>query len=44
MFWKISKLIENYVVSNHKIKKALGVGKLPITATDGFVKTLKSFE
>jgi len=39
----LSKLTENYVVSNDKIKKALGVEKMSVTARDGMMKTLSSF-
>ncbi len=41
---RLQKLTENYVVSNEKIKKALGIEKFPVRAEDGFVKTIKSFE
>ena len=41
---RLQKLTENYVSSNAKIKKALGVEKLPVRAKDGLVKTIKSFE
>lgn len=40
---RITKLTENYVVSNMKIKKALGVVEMPVRAKDGLVKTIKSF-
>ena len=40
---RLSKLTENYVVSNNKIKKALGIEKMPVTARDGMMKTLSSF-
>ncbi|UUW09491.1 NAD-dependent epimerase/dehydratase family protein [Flavobacterium plurextorum] len=39
----IQKLTENYRVSNLKIKKAVGVEKLPNTAQQGLEKTIKSF-
>lgn len=39
----IQKLTENYMVSNQKIKKAIGVAKLPYTAQQGLEKTIKSF-
>lgn len=39
----IQKLTENYIVSNHKIKLAIGIEKLPNTAQEGLVKTIKSF-
>lgn len=40
---RLQKLTENYVSSNAKIKKALGVDKLPVRAKDGLTKTIKSF-
>ena len=40
---RLQKLTENYVSSNAKIKKALGVEWLPVRAKDGLVKTIKSF-
>ncbi len=39
----IQKLTENYRVSNLKIKKAIGIEKLPNTAQQGLEKTIKSF-
>ena len=41
---KLQKLTEDYVVSNEKIKKALGIQNMPVKAKDGFVNTIKSFE
>lgn len=41
---RLQKLTENYVSSNAKIKKALGVEQLPVRAKDGLMKTIKSFE
>lgn len=41
---RIQKLTENYVSSNAKIKKALGINQLPVRAKDGLTKTTKSFE
>lgn len=41
---RLQKLTENYVSSNAKIKKALGVEKLPVRAKDGLIKTIRSFE
>lgn len=41
---RLQKLTENYISSNAKIKKALGVEKLPVRAKDGLTKTIKSFE
>lgn len=40
---RLRKLTENYVVSNAKIKSALGIDKMPVRAEDGIVKTIKSF-
>lgn len=40
---RLNKLTENFVVSNLKIKAALGIEKLPFTAKDGLVKTFQSF-
>jgi len=40
---RLQKLTENYVVSNEKIKKALHIKQMPVTATEGFTKTIKSF-
>jgi len=39
---RLNKLTENYVVSNFKIKQALGV-TLPLSAEEGLVKTANSF-
>jgi nucleoside-diphosphate-sugar epimerase len=41
---RLHKLTENYVVSNAKLKKALGIEKMPVAAKEGFVKTIKSFD
>ena len=41
---RLQKLTENYISSNAKIKKALGVDRLPVRARDGLAKTIKSFE
>jgi len=40
---RLRKLTENYVSSNAKIKKALGVEKMPVNAREGLKVTLKSF-
>lgn len=40
---RLKKLTESYVVSNQKIKAALGIEKLPVAATEGMELTLKSF-
>lgn len=39
----VKKLTENYRVSNDKIKKAIGIENLPISASEGLEKTIKSF-
>ena len=41
---RLQKLTENYVSSNAKIKKALGVENMPVRAKDGLYKTIKAFE
>ena len=40
---RLKKLTESYVVSNKKIKQALGVEVMPVTAIAGFKKTFESF-
>jgi len=40
---RLQKLTENYVVSNAKIKQALGIDKMPFRAEEGLKKTVKSF-
>lgn len=40
---RLQKLTENYVSSNAKIKKALGIEQLPVRAKDGLTLTIKSF-
>ena len=41
---RMQKLTENYVVSNAKIKKVLGLQKFPISAKEGLIYTIKSFK
>ena len=41
---RLQKLTENYVVSNAKIKQALGVNKMPVRAEEGLRKTVNSFQ
>lgn len=41
---RLRKLTENYVVSNAKIKQALSINKMPVTAKEGLVKTIRSFK
>ena len=40
---RLRKLTENYVSSNAKIKKVLGVDKMPVDAREGLKRTLESF-
>ena len=40
---RIRKLTENYISSNDKIKKALGIERFPIDARSGLMKTIQSF-
>ncbi len=40
---RLRKLTENYISSNKKIKKALGVENMPVDARTGLQTTLKSF-
>lgn len=41
---RLNKLTENYLVSNQKIKDALGVSDLPVSSVDGLITTIKSFK
>ncbi len=41
---RLRKLTENYVVSNAKIKAALGIEHMPIRAEEGLKNTIHSFE
>lgn len=41
---RMQKLTENHVVSNAKIKNALGLQKFPISAKEGLIFTIKSFK
>ena len=41
---RLQKLTENYVSSNEKIKKDIGVAKMPVDARTGLQATLKSFK
>lgn len=41
---RLKKLTESYEVSNEKIKKAFNLKKLPISAEEGLIKTIKSFQ
>ena len=40
---RMQKLTENYVVSNAKIKAALGMTAMPVRAVDGLRETIESF-
>jgi len=40
---RLRKLTENYVVSNKKIKTALNIEKLPVSAMTGLMNTFQSF-
>ena len=40
---RLAKLTENYVVSNRKIKDALGWERMPVRAKESLIKTIKSF-
>lgn len=41
---RLRKLTENYISSNEKIKKALGIKKMPVDAREGLKITLESFK
>lgn len=41
---RLKKLTESYEVSNQKIKIALGINKLPLSAEEGLIKTIQSFK
>ena len=41
---RMKKLTENYVVSNQKIKNALGINRLPVSPHQGITDTIKSFK
>jgi len=40
---RLKKLTESYVVSNQKLKKVLGIEKMPYTTTEGMKNTFDSF-
>lgn len=42
--FRLTKLVENYVASNAKIKQALGISRMPVNAQDGLIKTIQSFQ
>ena len=41
---RMQKLTENYVVSNAKLKAALGMERMPVRAKDGLAVTIKNFK
>jgi nucleoside-diphosphate-sugar epimerase len=41
---RLKKLAESYMVSNFKIKNELNIEKLPVSAKEGLIKTIKSFQ
>ena len=41
---RLKKLTDSYVVSNEKIKKALNINSMPVSAVEGMKRTLSSFE
>lgn len=41
---KIKKLTSTLTVSNQKIKTTLGIKELPVSAEEGIIKTIKSFQ
>ena len=41
---RLKKLTESYVVSNTKVKNALKIYSLPVSAEEGLKKTIKSFQ
>ncbi|TSA18705.1 NAD-dependent epimerase/dehydratase family protein [bacterium] len=40
---RLRKMTESFVVSNKKIKNAIGIDRLPISARDGLLHTFRSF-
>ena len=40
---RLAKLTENYVVDNTKVKRALGIDKMPLSAREGLSHTIRSF-
>jgi len=41
---RLKKLTENYIVTNNKIKNALNLTSMPLSASEGILKTLKSLK
>lgn len=42
--FRLDKLTENYVASNAKIKRALGIDRMPVDTREGLRVTVRSFE
>lgn len=40
---RLRKLTENYVVDNGKIKRALGIERLPVSSAEGIKRTIRAF-
>jgi len=40
---RLKKMTSNLIVSNEKIKQSLGIKELPLSASEGLVKTIKNF-
>ncbi|SHG69449.1 Nucleoside-diphosphate-sugar epimerase [Chryseobacterium oranimense] len=40
---RLKKMTSNLIISNEKIKHSLGIKELPLSASDGLEKTIKSF-
>ena len=41
---RLKKMTSNLIVSNQKIKTALKIENLPLSAEEGLIKTIKSFK
>ena len=41
---RLQKLTENYVVSNQKMKQALGITQLPVGSIEGLERALRIFK
>lgn len=41
---RLKKMTSDLTISNQKIKSALGIEKLPLSAEEGLIKTIKSFK